>query len=66
MEDLGVNQGDTPRINVERDEEVAYWAAEFCISRELLRDVVSRVGPRLRDVAAYLEFERKGLVLRRY
>ncbi len=66
MDDLRVTQGDTPRINMERDEEVTYWAAEFCVSRELLRDVVSRVGPRLRDVVAYLEFERKGLVLRRY
>lgn len=43
-------QADRLRINVNEDYELQYWSEKFGVSRETLKQAVTRVGPMAADV----------------
>jgi hypothetical protein len=45
---------DDQRINVDQDHDVGYWAKEFGVSREQLRQAVQQAGPMVEDVRRHL------------
>ena len=45
---------DDPRINIDRDPEVSYWANELGVSPNELRQAVEDAGPMVKDVRQHL------------
>jgi hypothetical protein len=45
---------DRDRIVCEEEYQIAFWTDHFGVSREVLLDVVRRVGPKVGDVTAEL------------
>ena len=43
-------------IDMSKPWHVAWWASQFCISEEMLRDAVAQVGNRAEMVQLYLEY----------
>jgi len=55
---------DGTRLNIEDEKELQFWAHRFRVGRELLKRVVTSVGPRFKDVAAQISYRRGDRVLR--
>ena len=46
---------DINRINVDETHELQYWAEQFNISEEKLRQALNQVGPDVSDLKRYLQ-----------
>ena len=44
------------RIDVEQEEELAYWSKTFGVTRDELRGAVAKVGPTVKEVRDHLLF----------
>ena len=47
-------KADDTRINIEQDHELSYWAKEFGVSPNELRQAVQTAGPMVKDVRQHL------------
>jgi hypothetical protein len=53
-ESLTPGPQDYDRVNVLVDDELAYWASEFRVTREQLAQAIEDVGPRIYDLRKVL------------
>ena len=44
--------GDRKRINAQRDDDLDYWSMKWGVSRDDIKQAISKVGPKTDDVAA--------------
>ncbi|MFB9243651.1 DUF3606 domain-containing protein [Massilia antarctica] len=51
---LEPNPQDYDRINVNVEAELAYWAAQFGVTRARLAEAIEQVGPRVVDLQRFL------------
>jgi len=51
---------DSTLLHIEDENELQFWALRFRVGRELLKRVVESVGPRFKDVAAQIRYQRGG------
>ena len=49
-----MGRDDDARIDVDLEQELAYWAGTFGVSIAELRAAVAKVGPRVKDVRDHL------------
>jgi len=45
---------DDPRINLDQDQEMAYWSKELGVTRDDLCRAIQQVGPTVKDVKQHL------------
>jgi len=51
---------DSTNLNIDDEKELQFWAKRFHVGRELLKRVVTAVGPKFKDVASHINFRRGG------
>jgi hypothetical protein len=50
---------DSTYVDVNREEELEFWSKVFQVSRAMLSRAVRLVGPKYKDVSAYLDKKRQ-------